>query len=91
MPNMGQNLSRHNLSLKNKREQPNQTDGSNCQGGIVTCPLNGQCLTDKLVYHSAVTTTSNGSTEHYTGMTENTFKQRHYRDTHSFRHQTSGH
>ena len=80
MPSMGQNLLKHNISVRNKqKQQPNQQPGCNCREGIVTCPLNGLCLTEKLVYHATVE--SNNMTEHYTGLSENTFKQWHYRHT----------
>ena len=65
--------------------------GCNCQGVTVAWPLNGQHLTDKLGYQAAVT--SNGSTEHFTGLTENTFKYRHngHMHMHNFRHLDIGH
>ena len=39
------------------------------------CPLNSNCLVDKVIYKATVTT--NNTVDTYTGLTGNTFKARH--------------
>ena len=47
----------------------------------------GQCLSDKLVYHASVA--SDDKTEHYIGLSENTFKQRQFWNNHSFQNEAA--
>ena len=61
MPNIGQAISRHNSRLK-KEEHPQPEPGCNCRGGVDTCPANGQCKKDSVVYRAFVTI-ENGNTE----------------------------
>ena len=42
-----------------------------------TCPLEGKCQIDAIVYKATVTA-SDGEVKTYTGCTDRTFKQRHY-------------
>ena len=74
MPNIDQAISKHNSRLK-KEEHPQPEPGCNCRGGVDTCPANGQCKKDSVVYRASVTT-ENGNTEFYTGLTGDTFKTR---------------
>ena len=49
--------------------------------------MQGQCLTEGLVYQATVTTTTTPpQVETYTGLTVGTFKHRHTGHTSSFRH-----
>ena len=57
-------------------EQQAQQPGCNCQGGTDTCPVQGKCQTDSVVYRATVTEVNSGQVETYTGVTGNTFKQR---------------
>ena len=51
-----------------------------------TCPLNGNCLRQSVIYQATVTRTDNNTTETYVGLTENEFKTRYRNHTSSFRH-----
>ena len=50
------------------------------------CPLNGQCLTDNLIYHSTLTPEI-GPVETYVGLTCNTFKTRWSGHKTTFKHE----
>ena len=78
MPNMAQAVSTHNAKVQssNQQQQPLQQPGCNCQAGPATCPVQGKCLTNSVVYRATVTETASGNRETYTGMTGNTFKAR---------------
>jgi hypothetical protein len=81
MPNMAQAVSRHNVRvLKDVQpaQPPQPAPGCNCRNGINTCPAEGKCLTESVVYRATVTETVTGDSETYTGLTANTFKDRWY-------------
>ena len=79
MPNMAQAVSRHNMKvLQGNQQQQLQQPGCNCRGGPGNCPVQGHCKTDCVVYRATVKETMSGSTETYTGVTGNTFKERWY-------------
>ena len=75
MPNMAQSVSRHNAKIL-QVDQQQQPPGCNCQGGPGTCPVEGKCQTDCVVYRNTVTEAGSGTAETYTGVTGNTFKKR---------------
>ena len=50
-----------------------------------SCPLGGNCLIDKVVYKSTLVEEDN-TVNTFTGLTSNTFKQRHYGHKSSFNH-----
>ena len=59
-------------------QQPAQLQpGCNCRRGPNTCPVQGRCLTDNIVYKATVTETVSGKKETYTGLTGNRFKERY--------------
>ena len=60
----------------NQQQQQLQQPGCNCRGGPGNCPVQGRCKTDCVIYRATVKETLSGSTETYTGVTENTFKER---------------
>ena len=64
------------LPGRHNEQQAAQQTGSNCQGGTDTCPVQGKCQTDSVVYRATVTEVNSGQVETYTGVTGNTFKQR---------------
>ena len=68
---------------KKRGRKPRKTNCS-CKANGETCPLGGQCLTDKLVYRAKVED-QNGNTEFYTGLTANSFKKRLYGHNSDFR------
>ena len=84
MPNMKKEISKHNSNIEKQQRPPLLLPGCNCEDGVDTCPLEGQCLVDKVVYQATVEEDNNVNT--YTGLTVNTFKQRYYGHTSSFRH-----
>ena len=58
----------------------------NCRGGAGACPLNGECQVRCVVYKATVS--SEGATKTYTGLTDNTFKERFSSHKYSFTHET---
>ena len=87
MPNMGSLVSRHNTKLL-MEDNPVQVQGCNCQGGPTNCPLpTPECQKDNVIYVASVATQNN--TEHYTGLTGGTFKNRWLKHESSFRKQNS--
>ena len=64
----------------------NYPPGCNCRGGVGTCPLNGACLTEGVVYEAKVTRRDNKKEEFYTGVTVGTFKKRYYGHTYDLNH-----
>ena len=74
MPNMAQAISRHNKKiLKENQDQVDSGKLCNCTGASI-CPMGRQCLRGPVVYRAAVT--ANNSTEYYTGIAGNNFKER---------------
>ena len=88
MPNVKKSISRHNTKVARQEEQDGEQQpaepGCNCRKG--PCPMNGNCLVDKLVYKATVRD-ENNTVQTYTGLKANTFKDRFYGHTHSFNHQ----
>ena len=58
------------------------------QRGRAVCPLEGACLTEGVIYEAKVTRLDNNTSEFYTGVTVNTFKQRYYGHSYDFRHRS---
>ena len=73
---MAQAVSRHNSRILQGDQQQEQQPGCNCQGGPGTCPVQGKCQTDCVVYRTTVKEKVSECTETYTGVTGNTFKKR---------------
>ena len=84
---MKQAVSKHNTKLEKAGAElcQAQAPGCNCNGGVESCPLGGNCLIDKVVYKSTLVEEDN-TVNTYTGLTSNTFKQRHYGHKSSFNH-----
>ena len=86
MPNMKAAISKHNSQVKRNLEtEPEPEPGCNCRAGEEQCPLDGKCLTEKVVYRATVNENS-GSVNTYTGLTSQTFKARFYSHTNSFKY-----
>ena len=49
MPNMASIIASHNRKIMNTQHST-QMKGCNCRGGAAPCQLDGECLTDSLVY-----------------------------------------
>ena len=68
-----------------KSEESNQPNkGYNCTQAIGTCPMDGNCLVDSVIYRADVTD-ENSNTTSYTGLTSNAFKTRYYGHRQSFK------
>ena len=55
-----------------------------------SCPLNGRCLTPKVIYHTDVSNEANNNQKFYFGLAETTFKERynnHKRDVKHIKYQ----
>jgi hypothetical protein len=89
LPNLAQAISKHNSKiLKSHTNQPQAVNQRMCNCTKEACPLNGQCLTDKVIYQATVTTSQNGQNKHesYVGLTAGTFKKRWNGHKFSFNH-----
>ena len=71
-PNMENIISGRNAKILAKPEPEKRA--CSCPA-TKTCPLDGKCLTDNLVYHATVTE-ENQIVRNYTGLTSTTFKKR---------------
>ena len=83
MPNMATSIARHNSKVRGADQERAQPPGCNCKGGAASCPVQGVCKQDGVVYEACVKESVSGKTETYTGLTGRTFKQRwteHKRD-----------
>ena len=82
MRNVAAIISSHNSKVLNAApDQPPRT--CNCRQPN-TCPLDGQCLTECVVYKATVSVPQKPD-KHYYGLTEGQFKTRFNGHTHSFR------
>ena len=73
MRNIGSIISSHNRATLH----PATTSyGCNCRIKN-SCPLNGECLTPKLVYRADIENNSNNEKKYYLGLSETTFKERY--------------
>ena len=89
MPNMKQEVSKHNWQVKKATEPPPVADGCNCQEKD-DCPMEGNCLVKGVIYRAEVVE-DNGTRNTYTGLTGNSFKERYYGHTNSIRNRNSEH
>ena len=81
-PNIEKIISGQNS--KKLTEKETQTRTCNCTKNK-TCPLNGECLKNNLVYHAKVTTSDQKSNS-YIGMTSTEFKDRLATHKHTFKY-----
>ena len=91
LPNVNQTISNHNKKILNSNILKNKTDSNemhcNCRKKG-TCPLNGHCLTQCVIYEAIVKTSNPATpteTQSYIGLTENDFKTRYNAHTSSFK------
>ena len=80
--NVGNIIKQHNSKVLSKTND-NTNRKCNCRSKP-NCPLNGECLTQCLVYKATSTTSSNSFV--YYGTSEGEFKSRYNNHTKSFRH-----
>ena len=88
MPNMGQAINKHNKKVSSQKLLQSDTPGCNCQGGPGTCPVDGKCQTQGVVYQATVLREDDNSTETYTGLTARRFKDRYYEHRQDFNNKT---
>jgi hypothetical protein len=75
-PNMYAIINAHNKKILMERTA-DENSRCNCQGANkANCPVPGECVRGKVVYHAAVKD-KNGSTAEYVGCTEPSFKLRY--------------
>ena len=85
MNNIGQTISAHNTALLQQQKSTATARECNCRDRN-SCPLEGKCLTTSIIYQASVTTNDGKPTEHYIGLTDNTFKTRYTNHKTSFTH-----
>ena len=86
MKNMDSIISGHNHNILNPKQR---SFGCNCRKKD-SCPLNGECLTPKVIYRADVTNEANNDQKFYFGLAETTFKERynnHKRDVKHIKYQ----
>lgn len=86
LPNMDQIIHNHNRNIVKAETRPdNQARMCNCRGSR-PCPLDGQCLTEGVVYQATVAAADNRRPETYVGVTELPFKTRYNIHKNTFAH-----
>ena len=71
--NMDSIISGHNHNILNPKQK---SFGCNCRNKN-SCPLNGECLTAKVIYRADVSNEANDNQKFYFGLAETTFKERY--------------
>ena len=80
-PSMQTIISSHNAKVTSSKKTED-IGGCNCRGGVKTCPLDGKCLTESLVYKATVSSVEGDKT--YIGQAASTFKLRYNNHKNSF-------
>jgi len=89
MENMANIIKKHNATILSP---PPVLDKKMCNcRNKATCPLNGKCLEECVVYKASVSMDSDTSIKHYYGLVEGKFKFRYNQHTHSFKHEENRH
>ena len=89
MPNISNIISSHNKAVLNEETHRNNTTVAkecNCRQKN-TCPLNGKCQVEGIVFQATVTREDDKGRETYVGLTETSFKTRYLNHTSSFRNE----
>ena len=73
MKNMDSIVSVHHCNILNPKQK---SFGCNCRMKD-SCPLNGKCLTPKVIYRADVSNEDNNDQKFYFGLAETTFKERY--------------
>ena len=82
MKNIGSVISAHNRN--NFKSPIVQSYGCNCRVKS-SCPLNGECLTPKIIYRANVSNDENSDKNFYFGLADTPFKERYH--TRAFKHE----
>ena len=92
MPNVHQIITAHNKTILDKQIKASENPTKECNCCYKeSCPLQGKCLTESVVYQATVTRKDNQQKETYVGLTEGTFKTRYNNHTSSFGNQKHKH
>ena len=87
LPNISAIISGHNRSIlkeaTNNDINNSTTRECNCRDGPQSCPLQGNCLKNSIIYQASLSTTNEKSS--YLGQAGNTFKERFNNHKQSFR------
>ena len=83
VPNMSNVIPKHNSKIM-KNPAPSTTKTCNCRRKT-DCPIDGNCLSECLIYKASVSTTAN---KYYYGPCENTFKEHCNNHNCSFRNKS---
>ena len=83
MKNIGSIISAHNRNILNPIVQ---SYGRNCRVKS-SCPLNGECLTPKIIYRAEVSNDKNSEKKFYFGLVDTLFKERYRNHTRDFKHE----
>ena len=83
MPNMNNVIRKHNSKIM-KNPAPSTTKTCNCRQKT-DCPMDGNCLSECLIYKASVSATTN---KYYYGTCENTLKERYNNHKCSFRNKS---
>ena len=85
LPNMKRIIQSHNKKISKIPNNPNNNRKCNCRQKN-SCPLNGNCLAQNVIYKATITTDSRTSTtKEYIGSTCNQFKTRYNNHKASFK------
>ncbi len=77
MNNVKSIISTHNIRrIRKSKPQCEVIDPCTCRDKK-TCPLQGKCMTNDIVYKATVTTSNANSIKHYIGMTGSTLKEQY--------------
>ena len=87
MPNMKQVIAKHNCKIKQSPNHQENERKCNCRNKD-TCPLEGECLTQSIIYQATVKRQDNNKEETYVGLTEKEFKLRYTCHKHTFSHES---
>ena len=86
LPNFASVITSHNKKvLSTKKDDVNQS--CNCRVKDA-CPLNGNCLTNSVIYNCNVKDNDNDTSVNYIGLTEHTFKDRFYKHRNAFKYKS---
>ena len=83
MKNIGSIISAQNRNILNPIVQ---SYGCNCRVKS-SCPLNGECLTPKIIYRAEVSNDKNNEKKFYFGLADTPFKERYRNHTNDFKHE----
>ena len=83
LPNVSNIIQSHNKKILSNK-QPSNHAGCSCIDKN-NCPLDRNCLKRSIVYQGKVSANNTDIVANYTGITENTFKDRLYKHRNSFR------